>query len=132
MSAELNACPFCKSSDVAVETESNGAMPGSQYNYAFVACRQCGARGPRFDDWGNAGYRQQAAEAWKKISRQIEIADDAASDDPRNSGLASKARSYDVWVWNMDDNLFYRETDVDKKDGHIRPPGIPVHSSNYR
>lgn len=67
MSVKLSACPFCKSSDVAIETESNGGMPGSQYSSAFVKCRQCQAMGPRFDDWGNSGYKHQAIEAWNKI-----------------------------------------------------------------
>jgi hypothetical protein len=53
--------------DVKLQDEPDGGMPGSIVGWAFVECQRCGAKGPRFADWGNPHYKQDAVTAWNKI-----------------------------------------------------------------
>ena len=60
----MKPCPFCGNCDVSLRTETPSAMPGSIVTFAYVKCSNCGTQGPKFEDWGNKNYKNDAENNW--------------------------------------------------------------------
>ena len=67
MSEELKECPFCRATGSARIVIERTQEQGGGIDYAFVQCK-CTACGPRFADWGNKNYREDAVAAWNSRS----------------------------------------------------------------